>query len=377
MRRFRLLAVLLSGTPLWAAAPALTQVPAPAPTLAPAPAPASHFDQGRQAYRQGRYEDTLREMMLTLFEKPHDARAREYMRLAGERLIAQDLERTDRERRVLLEGYRGSLELGRRRAEIWKGRMLQAQAAANSGRWAASYDDAQRVLDENSFHSDALDVRKEAVRGLALTLGSTHKMSPKDYLIYRGLFLMADAKLEEARKTLGDAVTLSERGEVEDARLRTYMARLAPPPAPEIAAAPPTSKTPIAPPDSTSPAHVRKAPPSPARPGATTYAAGLKLAESGMFEEAIELFERTLSASPDHPQARQALLRARIAGEAAMKVRKADADRLYGLGLMLYGQGRRVEAVESWRKALALDPLHGYAGRALAHGEQELAEEKR
>lgn len=371
MRRFRLLAVLLSGTPLWAAAPALTQVPAPIPAPALAPAPGSHFDQGRRAFREGRYEDTLREMMLTLFDKSNDAQAREYMRLAGEKLIAQDLERTGRERRALLEGYREALEQGRRRAEIWKSWILQAQASANAGRWAASYDDAQHVLDDNPVHADAAAARTQALRGLILTLGSTHTLSPKNFLTYRGLFLMADAKLDEARKALGDAVTLGDPGEVEDARLRTYLARLAPPPAPEASIAPPDTQAP------TPPARARKAPRSPVQPGAWAYAAGVKKIEAGAFEEAIELFERALSEFPDHPQARQALLRARIAGEEAMKVRKVDADRLYGLGLMLYGQGKRVEALENWRKAVALDPQHGYAGRALAHAEQELEEEKR
>lgn len=371
MRRIRLLAVLLSSTPLWASAPALTQVPAPASAPALAPAPGSHFDQGRRAFRQGRYEDTLREMMLALFDKPNDAHAREYMRLAGEKLIAQDFERAGRERRALLKGYREALERGRRHAEIWESWILQAQASANAGRWAASYDDAQHVLDDNSAHADAFAARNQALRGLALTLGSTHTLSPKNFLTYRGLLLMADAKLEEARKALGDAVTLGEPGEVDDDRLRIYLGRLAPAPAPEIAIAPPDTKAPAA------PARVRKTPRSPVQPGAWSYAAGVKKAEAGLFDDAIELFERALSELPDHPQARQALLRARIAGEAAMKVRKADADRLYGLGLMLYGQGRRVEAVESWRRAVALDPQHGYASRSLAHGEQELEEEKR
>ena len=119
MRLASLLAAFLSACPVQAAMPA-----------------ASHFDQGRQAFKQGRYEATLREMMMTLFDRPHDARAREYMRLAGEKLISQDLERAGREHQALLQAYRAALEGERLRAEAWKGWLLQAQASSRGGRWA-------------------------------------------------------------------------------------------------------------------------------------------------------------------------------------------------------------------------------------------------
>lgn len=332
----------------------------------------AHFDLGRQAFKQGRYELTLHEMMLTLLERPSDTRAREYMRLAGEKLIEQDIDSVSRDRRLLLEGYADALERGRRQAEVWKGRLLQSQAEALQGRWARSYDDAQRVLSENPEHADARAAQKHAVHGLAKTLSSRSKLGPKDWLVYRGLFFLADRQPQPARKALTEAVTLSDTvAELEDERLRFYLARLSPLPA--APAAVPLRPMPAPKPKGDIPM-ARKAPAPTPQPGQWAYSEGVKKAEAGLFEAAIELFERALAEAPGHPAAQEALLRARLSLQEDMKRRRLEAAQLYAVGLMLYGQGRRADAVARWKRVIALDPEHGYADRALAHAEQELRE---
>jgi tetratricopeptide (TPR) repeat protein len=348
------------------------------PAAVSAPPALSHFDQGRRAFRQGQYELTLREMMMVIIERPADARAREYMRQAGERLIAQDLEKLDSEHRALLQAYREALERGRRQAEAWTGWLLQARASASSGLWARAYDDAQRVLDENPFHADAKATQNEAVLGVARTLGGdVITLSKKNWLIYRGLFFLRDRQLDQAREALRKALTLgSTAAELGDERVRLYLARATPAPvlAPiQIQPPLPPAPAPVARPRPV----VRRAPTPTLQPGQWAYAQGSAKLAAGLFEEAIDLFERAIEEAPHHEAARQALPRARLALEESVKQRRVEAEQLYVLGLMLYGQGRRADAVERWGRAVSLDPEHGYAARALSHARQELEEEQK
>jgi len=352
-------------------------VPAAAAPFAGAP----HFDAGRRAFERGQYELSLREMMRATLERPSDARAREYMRQAGERLIASDIDQLDGEHRDLLRDYRETLERGRLQAQVWTGWMLQARAAAASGLWARAYDDAQRILDDNPFHADAKDMQKDAIMGVARALAGPAMGRNKDWLIYRGIFFITDRQPKQARQALRDALALSEvRGEIVDERVRYYLSLLSAPPTRAPIAAPPPAPVvaPIAAPKRPVPVVRRKPVRTPsvtiAQPGQTAYAQGIVKLEAGLFEEAIELFERTLAEAPAHATAPQMLLRARLALEEETRRRKADAERLYGLGLVFYSQGRRVEAAEHLRRALAADPKHTYAARALARVEQELQE---
>lgn len=352
--------------------------------LAAAPAPpTSHFLMGRQAFTSGRYELTLHEMMLTLLEQPSNARAREYMRLAGEKLRAADLARANTERRALLAGYSHALEFERRRAAVWTGWVNSARAAGDNGLWAKAYDDAQRVLDENSSHGDAAAQRKRAQLAIARTLAGRNELSQKDWFIYRGLFLLADGQKQPAAAALSSALALTETpGEIETSSVRLYLARVAP----QQQVEPGTVPQEIVPVpfqrrvEGTLPrrmARSRPAPPAVAQPGQAAFASGTLKFKAALYEEAIELFERTLSEAPDFAAASTALLRARLALDEQVKARKASAASLYAVGLMLYGQGRRSEAVEHWKRVVTLDPDHGYAERALRHAQQELQEQGR
>ncbi len=357
----------------------LRALPAAAAPFAGAP----HFDAGRRAFERGQYELSLREMMLATLERPSDARAREYMRQAGERLIASDIDQLDGEHRDLFRDYRDTLEHGRLQAQAWTGWMLQARASAASGLWARAYDDASRILDDNPFHADAKDMQKDAIMGVARALAGPAMGRNKDWLIYRGIFFITDRQPKQARQALRDALALGEAaGELSDERVRYYLSRFTVPPVVAPIAAPvvaPIAAPVVAPklpvarrkPESKP---ERKAPVTIAQPGQTAYAQGIVKLEAGLFEEAIELFERTLAEAPAHATAPQMLLRARLALEEETRRRKADAERLYGLGLVFYSQGQRVQAAEHLRRALAADPKHTYAARALARVEQELKE---
>ena len=301
-------------------------------------APQSHFSIGHQAFSQGRYEVTLHEMMLTLIEKPNDSRAREYMRLAGDELVSQNLKELSRERSALLSAYREALEAGRLRTQAWQSRLTEAGNSASRGRWARSYDDAQRVLEDNSSHADAIAARRNAAAGLARVLasGGAFSLSPKDLLIYRGLIFLSDARFGQAREALGSALTLPEAGEIEDARLRMYAALAAPAPAPA---------------------------PAPGLQAGLPGADGAAAAGSAQGRPETEQKPRKPAAAP---------VRQWTAEEIA--VRRADAARLYSAGLVLYGRGNKAEAVASWRQAVELDPENKYASRALKHTEKELQE---
>lgn len=355
----------------------LRELPAFAAPFAAAP----HFDAGRRAFERGQYELSLREMMLATLERPSDARAREYMRQAGERLIASDLDQLDGERGTLLRDYRETLKRGRLQAQVWTGWMLQARAAAASGLWARAYDDASRILDDNSFHADAKGIQKDAIMGVARTLAGPAMRRNKDWLIYRGLFSLTVRQPAQARQALRDALALGEAdGEISDERVRYYLSRLTVPPVvapkrpvgPSITASGRSTSSPNGSVARRKPES--KAPVTIAQPGQTAYAQGIVKLEAGLFEEAIELFERTLAEDPAHATAPQRMLRARLALEEETRRLKADAERLYGLGLVFYSQGQRVEAAEHLRRALAANPKHAYAARALARVEQELQE---
>lgn len=374
MLRARTLAAALVGAGLLC--PLRAEIAAAAPF-----AGAPHFDAGRRAFDRGQYELALREMMLATLERPSDARARAYMRQAGERLIATDIEELDGEHRALLLDYRETLERGRLQAQVWAGWMLQARAAAAAGSWARAYDDAQRILADNPSHADAREMQKNATIGVARALAGPTARRDKNWLIYRAIFFITDHQPEQARSALKDALNMGEAaGELSDERVRYHLSllRMSLPATPIVAAPPP----PVAAPQRPVPVArrkperkpARKAPVTIAQPGQTAYAQGSAMLESGLFREAIELFERTLVEAPAHADAPQMLLRARLALEEETRRRKADAERLYGLGLMLYSQGQRADAAERFRRALAANPEHSYAARALARVERELQE---
>lgn len=316
--------------------------------------PGAHVDAGRQALRDGRYENALHELMLAVMAHPDDEAAREDMRRAADALIEQDLRRVSSERRSLLEAYRDSLDYERRRAEAWTGWLLQAEAARKDGRWAEALDDAQRVVDENPLHRDAKEARRLATYGLSRALGyGSRRLSRRDLLVYRGLFSVISNQPERARRFLSDALALDEgQGELEDERVRWWLAkvipvdgapRTVPPPAPKVELVEPKPKAkskPAAKP-------VRKAPAVVVAP-----------------KPAVDPAEQA-----------RAEAKARIAAEEKAARDHAEAERQYSLGLMLYAQGKRVEAIERWKQAVALDPGHGFAARALSHAQKELEEE--
>lgn len=362
-----------------AALPLLALSLCAAARVPPPPAPPAHFDAGRRAYGQARYEEALHEMMMALVENPRDSRAREYMRWAGEKLIEQDLSRQAGERGELLKAYRSELDLGKAKALAWNGWLLQSRASAAGGRWARAYDDAQRVLDDNPFHEDARHAQQAAAVGLARALAARGKRAPKDALVYRAVFMLADRQKEAARRAFADSLALPEAAEVEDERLRLYLARLTPKaPKPEQPA-PAVAKPPVpAPPRVASrPKNAKKAPVAAPTPGEWAYSQGMSKLEAGLYDEAVELLERASAEAPEDARVAEALVRARLGLEQDMKRRRVEAAKLYGVGLLLYGQNRRAEAVATWRRVVSLDPQHGYASRALAHAEQELEEAPR
>ena len=349
-----LAAAALLSSPVWG----LTLV---GPTAAPN---ASHFDLGRQAFKSAQYELTLHEMMMVLIERPKDARAREYMRLAGEKLIAAGEGEVSGERRKLLEDYSSELDLGRRQAMTWMGWVLQSRASSGSRRWARGYDDAERVMIENPLHEDAKEAQRAAREGLVRSIGDGAKLAEKDRLIYVGLFSTFEKRNHEgARQALRDALALEGAAELDEERIRYYLNKLAP-------------EAPVEPPVVRKPKPVKKAPAAAPEPGQWAFAQGRQKFEAGEIEEAIELFERALGEAPDHAEAREALVKARAALVEALKTRRQEAAQLYTVGLMLYGQGHRAEAIQRWRRVVKLDPEHNYAARALRHAEDELAREK-
>lgn len=308
--------------------------------------PAAHFDAGRQALRDGRYENALHELMLAVMAHPDDEAAREYMRRAAETLAEQDLRRVSSERRALLEAYRDGLDVERRRAEAWTAWLLQADAARKGGRWAEALDDAQRVVDDNPLHRDAKEARRSASYGLSRALGyGSRRLSRRDLLVYRGLFSVISSQPERARRFLSDALALGEgEGELEDARVRYWLAKVTP-----VVAAP----KPILPP-APKPEPKIAPKPKPKRRPAVVVAP----------KPAIDPAEQA-----------RAEVKARLEAEEKAARDHAEAERQYSLGLMLYAQGKRVEAIERWKQAVALDPGHGFAARALSHAQKELEEE--
>lgn len=316
----------------------------------------SSFARGELAFRQGRYEAALHEMMLVILERPGDDKAREYMRLAAEKLAAQDQTGVDQQRRAMLFEYRGALETGRRQAQQWNGWVGESRSAAAEGRWARSYDAAQRVIEENPNHADAQNAKKRAIIGLsrAMEAGASLPLSPKDWEVYRGLFSLVNDKNSEAREAFGSALDLFGTSEVEESRLRTYLALVTPAESPvQVAAAP----APVQPEPPREPAVT--APAQPVKGQETAAVAPVRPVKKPKVRkpapEAIKLQEPKFT-------------------EEELKARKSDAARLYGVGLVLYGQGDKAGAVSSWKKSVGLDPENKYASRALKHAEQELLE---
>lgn len=352
-------------------------------------AAASHFDQGRQAFERGRYEVVLHEMMLVVMARPTDKEAREYMRWAGEKLIAQQNKRVERDRRALLKRYQDALERGRRQAANWAEWLEQSRVSAKAREWARAHDEAQRVLDENGAHADAEAARKRARRGLTRVLARRNSLGQKDKRIYRGLFYLADGQKDAARVEFNAALALKDAsGEIFDDRVRLYLVRAgegAVPAAggdrasPRVARRKPrSSKPPVrATPDLTT--AVLATPPEvvTGEPGKAAYELGVAKASQGLHEEAIALYARALNEAPGNVAAGEALMQAKAALRGQRQSHKAEAAKLYRLGLMLYGQGKLAESVTHLKRVVALDPNHGYAQQALSHAEQELQEQAR
>lgn len=337
----------------------LGAAPARCTPAAPSAAQLSHFDLGRQAFRQGRYETALHEMMLTLMERPSDARAREYMRLAGEKLVEQDRKGIDQGRRALMLDYREALEKGRLQAQAWTGWVLESKAAASGGRWALSFDDAQRVIEDNPSHAEAQAARKDASAGLekVLAAAGSYYLSPKNWLIYRGLFFFINSRPAQAHEALASALASRDAGEIGDTRLRMYLAMVAPAEATAPLAVASAASQPARTPEPREPAAAREpaaviepAAEAPAPPRAARIPKVRKPSAEIVIEE-----------------------EPRLTGE-EIKARKADAARLYSVGLVLYGQGSKAEAVLSWKQSASLDPDNKFVSRALKHAEQELRE---
>lgn len=377
--RASVLALLLLAGPAWGASRAV-----PASRIDPA----SRFDAGRRAFGAGRYEEALHELMLALMARPDDVRVRELMRRAGESLIAADERKLSRARRALLEDYRAALEVERRRAERWNAWLLQANAGLAGGRFSQAFDDSGRVLEDNPLHAEAKAAQRRARLGLTRAIGTGKTLAGKDRLVYRGLFSFVSGRPERARAELADALKLEGPAELEDDRIRHYLALVTPVvPAPAPAPEAETLDLSLEPSltleteKRAKPKRVvrrRRAPARApiARPGEAALAQGLARLEEGSYDEAVELLERSLGEAPGSGAAQSALVKARLGREERRARGKADAERLYAAGLLLYGQGLRAQAVAQWKKAVAADPDHAYAARALSHAEQELREEE-
>lgn len=384
------------GTPVRSGA-----APAPAPA---AVAAAAHLERGRQAYQNGDYESCLEEMMAALVTEarpggpePGPGVAREYLRLASEGLLARERRAISRQRRDILRAYDAALGEARQAALRWNDWIFHGRRAMRKDRWAFAYDRFSAVLSENARHEDAAGGLGEARLGLAAVLAGDAPRHKKDELLYVGLMAFDWRDHAEARRALQEALDRPDlRGELDDERIQWFLDRLPQenkPGKPELLASlpgvpsPPSARAAPRPPGPGSgpPVKARPAPAAPRvgaaavrapRPGQYAHAQGSALRREGRLEEAVELFARAVEEAPGVDEFRRELVKARHDLEESRRLGKAEAQKLYTLGILLYGQGRPAEALAQWRKALRLDPGHPYAERALRHVEQELAEEK-
>ena len=187
------------------------------------------------------------------------------------------------------------------------------------------------------MHADAQAARKNALIGLTriMPAAASSSLSPKDLLIYRGIFFLANSQLAQAREALSSALTMFGTGEIGDTRLKMYLSMVT-----SAAASMPVAAAPAVP-----AALVAPVPTQPA-----------------------------IRHKVRKPAAEKVVAQTHWMSEEEIKVRQADASRLYTVGLVFYGQGKKEEAVSSWKQAVSLDPDNKYAARALKHAEQELRE---
>ncbi|MBI4422672.1 MAG: hypothetical protein HY554_03030 [Elusimicrobia bacterium] len=361
---------------------ALASAAAPASSTAGA---SSFVERGRRAYAAGDYEATLGEMMLAVMEDPKSPEVREYLRLAAEGLLAQRRRAQARRTDALLEAYDSAIRLSREATLRWNEWIFQARRAARKGRPALAYDGFSRVLGENPLHEDARDGLREAKLGLARALAEGTLRLKKDELVYNAVLAYDGKRNQEALLRFREALAQpGRRAELTDLQIQSYLARLSPPDpsmAPgwlgqRSAAAPPRRMEPVRQPRSARPDRVAVRKPLP-QPGQWAHAQGMAKRGEGLLADAVELLSQAVAEAPSNESYRGDLERVQAERERLRESRGAEAQRLYTIGIVLYGQGQVVEAVAQWGKAVELDPEHRYAQRALQHARQELEAERK
>ncbi|MBI5623783.1 MAG: hypothetical protein HY924_08400 [Elusimicrobia bacterium] len=358
-------AALAAGFLIHAPAPAVQASAVQAPAGPEAAAMPSSFERGLEAYLAGDFEGCLESMMGAVMEGDQPGLAREYIRLSGKRLVDRDRRDISAQRRELLREGRALLKEEKRKAVRWTTWLRKSRVAADRERWVEAFDWARRVTEENPLHEEAQEAQAVLRRSMAKHASQGSFRDRKETLLYSAMLAYLAGSREEARAQWTEALEWdSLEGEIDDERIRHYLAAL------PAAQAPPAALPPAPP-----PALVAAAPePKPAlpAPGEWSYSHGMAKAREGRWAEAVELLEQALSEAPEHPRARKDLVEARMKLSEQAAAGRARAKELYMAGIMSYGQGRLEDALTQWRAAVQADPGHVYAHKAIQHVEKEL-----